>query len=674
MWKRKSKESSASFEAQPEQLPEIRNWVEEFCHSTNVSPQEISKILLAVEEACSNVIRHAYLLGPGEIKLKVARTRDKISFSIRDKGKSFELGKAKRIDLKKYVLTERKGGLGLQLLQKIMDEVIYQSSNGENEILLVKKIGRTPLPGKIRPQRISLRTKLVFSFSLILLFCLGYLYFYLGNRIEKQTTQRILNSDLELGQTLALNSKDYLLAQDDLSLANLLFNAKREKSEIAYLVITDAQGKIWAATENQAEVLSSYQMPTEVNPELYSQPQKYFDQKLGQVYHLTEPIAGSENLLGLVHLGVLESDLKAQIREAEQGLINTLSLILVFGFLAIYVSSSWLVLPLRRFTKGIKQAQEKDWEAVVTVPKKDEIGELAQSFQLISQKFRQTQKQLDQEKIKQELELAQHIQKVLLPQSVPKIEGFEISTIYQPAFEVGGDYFDFIWIDKENLGIVVADVSGKGVTASMYISMLRTSLRLVAPGEKDPKRVLVKVNQLISGDLEKGHFVTVFYLVLNVPQKRITFTSAGHHPLILYSSSQESFQLLNPKGIPLGLALPADANFDQKLESQSLSLEPQDWVIMYSDGITEAMSADRQTFGKERILENLSTIKNSPDPSAGNFTQQLVKSLQQFTQESPHTDDMTLVALKYAFAPEKELSLAKKRDIGVRSNPADMAP
>ncbi|OGC79476.1 MAG: hypothetical protein A2145_00385 [candidate division Zixibacteria bacterium RBG_16_40_9] len=459
-----------------------------------------------------------------------------------------------------------------------------------------------------------------------------------------------------------------------MSLASLVFNAKRGKSEIAYLVITDSEGKIWASTENQAEVLSSYEPPPEINPQVYSEPQKYWDQKLGSVYHITEPIAESKNFLGLVHLGVPESKIKAQIREGKQGLINTLSLILVFGFLAIYASSSWLVWPLRRFTKGIKEAREQDWEAILSVPKKDEIGQIAQSFKEINQKFKQTQKRLDQEKIKQELELAHHIQKVLLPQSVPQIEGFEISTIYQPAQEVGGDYFDFIWIDQENLGIVVADVSGKGVTASMYLSMLRTSLRLVAPGEKDPKKVLVKVNQLISEDLEKGHFVTVFYLILNIPQRTITFASAGHNPLILYSSAKDKFQFLNPKGIPLGLTLPDEVSFDQNLDSQSLSLQPQDWVFLYTDGITEAMSSERQTFGKERLLAALGAIKDKPDQPADNFSQQLLEILSRFTQGLPPTDDVTLVALKYAAPPEKEVSLAKKVETIVKSDLDDITP
>ncbi|OGC79475.1 MAG: hypothetical protein A2145_00380, partial [candidate division Zixibacteria bacterium RBG_16_40_9] len=119
MLKKKNQENGAAFEAKPEKLPEIRNFVENFCHSCAVPSNEISKILLAIEEACSNVIRHAYLLGPGEITLKISRKRDKISFSIKDKGKSFELGKSKKIDLKKYIQSERKGGLGLQLMRKI---------------------------------------------------------------------------------------------------------------------------------------------------------------------------------------------------------------------------------------------------------------------------------------------------------------------------------------------------------------------------------------------------------------------------------------------------------------------------------------------------------------------------------------------------------------------------
>jgi len=671
MFKKKSQEVGASFEAKDEKLPEIRNFVESFCQNSAVSSPEISKILLAIEEACSNVIRHAYVLGPGNIKLEITRKGDRVTFSIKDKGRSFELGKAKRIDLKKYIQTGRKGGLGLQLIQKIMDEVIYQSKNGENELVLSKKIGKTYLPEKLEPKRFSLRTKLVLSFSLILLVCVGFFYYYFGEKIQKQTFDRVLNSNLELINNLTLNSKDYLFNQDDLGLANLVFNAKKGKGEIAYLLILDREGKIWASTSNQTDVLSDYKIPAGINSLLYNSPQRYYDPNLGYLYHIIQTVTESGNLLGSVHLGLLESKIKAQIQDSKQGLINILSLILVFGFLAIYISSSWLVQPLRKFKEDIKRNEEKDGKTELSSPRQDEIGEIAQSFQEISSKFKETQKLLDQEKIKQEVELAYHIQKVLLPQSVPQIEGFEIATIYKPAQEVGGDYFDFIWVDKDNLGVVVADVSGKGVTASMYMSMLRTALRLVATGEKDPKKTLVKVNQLISADLKKGHFVTVFYLILNIPQRIITYTSAGHNPLILYSSNEDKFHFLNPKGIPLGLVLPEGVSFEQKLQTESLALHSQDWLFLYSDGITEAMNSRRETFGREKLL-NL--IKENKNRTAPEFSRELLKLVTNFTEGASPADDITLVALKNVGDVDKEAHLADQLKNSAESKSRDKTP
>lgn len=671
MFKKKSQEVGASFEAKDEKLPEIRNFVENFCQNSAVSSPEISKILLAIEEACSNVIRHAYVLGPGNIKLEITRKGDKVTFSIKDKGRSFDLGKAKKIDLKKYIQTGRKGGLGLQLIQKIMDEVIYKSESGGNELLLTKKLGKTYLTEKMGPKRLSLRTRLVFSFSLILLFCTGFFYYYFGKKIEKQTFDRVLNSNLELINNLTLNSKDYLFTKDDLGLANLVFNAKKGKGEIAYLLILDQEGKIWASTTNQTEVLSNYRFPSEINPLLYSTPQRYYDRNLGYVYHLIQPVTESENLLGSVHLGLLESKIKAQIQDSKQGLINILSLILVFGFLAIYISSSWLVQPLRKFKEDIKQTEGKDGKTEISTLKQDEIGEIAQSFQEMSSKFKETQKLLDQEKIKQEVELAYHIQKVLLPQSIPQIEGFEIATIYQSAQEVGGDYFDFIWVDKDNLGVVVADVSGKGVTASMYMSMLRTALRLVATGERDPKKTLVKVNQLISADLKKGHFVTVFYVILDIPKRMITYASAGHNPLILYSSAEDKFHFLNPKGIPLGLVLPEGVNFEQKLQTESLSLNSRDWLFLYSDGITEAMNFRKESFGREKLL-NL--IKENKDKTAPEFSQELLELMASFTEGTSQFDDITLVAIKNVGEKKEDFYPATKLRSSAKAKLDDTAP
>ncbi|HKZ22345.1 MAG TPA: PP2C family protein-serine/threonine phosphatase, partial [candidate division Zixibacteria bacterium] len=271
----------------------------------------------------------------------------------------------------------------------------------------------------------------------------------------------------------------------------------------------------------------------------------------------------------------------------------------------------------------------------------------------------------------QEVELAYHIQKVLLPQSIPQIEGFEIATIYKSAQEVGGDYFDFIWVDKDNLGVVVADVSGKGVTASMYMSMLRTALRLVATGERDPKKTLVKVNQLISADLKKGHFVTVFYVILDIPKRMITYASAGHNPLILYSSGEDKFHFLNPRGIPLGLILPEGVSFEQKLQTESLSLNSRDWLFLYSDGITEAMNSRKETFGREKLL-NL--IKENKNKTAPEFSQGLLELVASFTEGTSQFDDITLVAIKNVGEKKEDFYPATKLRSSAKAKLDDTAP
>src|SRR5574341_987960 len=210
MWKRRIQETQASFAAKPEELPQIRNLVENFCRDSAVPPKEISKILLAIEEACSNVIRHAYLLGPGDIKLEIARKRDKVTFSIKDQGRSFEVGRAKRVDLKKYIQTERKGGLGLQLIEKIMDEVTYEARNGENELKLSKRLDGPGWKKSFFLKDFPWKTKLILSFGLIFSLSVLVFYIYDTKKLETQLKDRILRSSLELAETIATAGKDYL--------------------------------------------------------------------------------------------------------------------------------------------------------------------------------------------------------------------------------------------------------------------------------------------------------------------------------------------------------------------------------------------------------------------------------------------------------------------------------
>ncbi len=221
----------------------------------------------------------------------------------------------------------------------------------------------------------------------------------------------------------------------------------------------------------------------------------------------------------------------------------------------------------------------------------------------------------EQERLKRELQIAHDIQQRLLPDRCPNVPGFEIGAYGAAATEVGGDYYDFFEVDSDHLGIVVADVSGKGVHACLVVAMMRSAFRIQAKNNLDVKDVLQSVNDFIGNDLPRDMFITCVYGILEVSTRRFTWARAGHEPLIL-AHLDDSTDVLAPAGFALGVL--GSPDFDQMLEVNSLILQPGDRILLFTDGLTEAMNAEGEEFGMQRILRVLSHADPASAPAHSN--------------------------------------------------------
>jgi serine phosphatase RsbU (regulator of sigma subunit)/transposase len=274
----------------------------------------------------------------------------------------------------------------------------------------------------------------------------------------------------------------------------------------------------------------------------------------------------------------------------------------------------------------------------------DEFSEIARAFNEITNKFRKSQEDLvEQERLQKEMQVAQEIQHALLPRKFPDVEGYDISTIYRAAKDVGGDYFDFVQIDANTMGIIVADVSGKGVPGSLVMTMIRTALRLESRENYSPTDVLSRVNQFVADDVKKGMFITIFFITLDSEKRTISFASAGHNPMILYRKDVDSCYFLNTRGMPLGISLPDGVKFDQTLEHDKVQLKKDDMLVIYTDGITEAMNKAGDQYGNDRFIE---FIKSNSELHPDEFTSKLDADINRFTSGAPQNDDITLVVIK----------------------------
>ena len=245
---------------------------------------------------------------------------------------------------------------------------------------------------------------------------------------------------------------------------------------------------------------------------------------------------------------------------------------------------------------------------------------------------------IEKQRIEQALALAREIQEGLLPKEIPELEGFDLHGWSLPCDETGGDYFDFIEMGEGRLGLVIADVTGHGVGPALLMAEARAFMRASAIQSEGLDRKLFTTNNLLAHDLHGGRFVTCFFGLLEVPERRFSYSSAGHgHPLLYHAHSRE-FVELESTAPPLGIM--RNMEFPMGPTSQ---LDPGDLLVMTTDGIEEAMNPDAEEFGKARLKE---TIASAADNSAKDIVKAIRDAVTEFMGDADQRDDLTLVVLK----------------------------
>lgn len=245
----------------------------------------------------------------------------------------------------------------------------------------------------------------------------------------------------------------------------------------------------------------------------------------------------------------------------------------------------------------------------------------------------------DKLKMERDLENARKIQNSLLPSVFPEIKKLSLSGIMIPAMQVGGDYFDLIKVSDTKLFVIVGDVSGKGLSASFYMSKLQTMMQLYATAEKSPKQVLMEVNKRIFTSIERNWFITISIALFDTESMKLTFCRAGHTPLIKINN--KSLEYFTPGGI--GVGLEKGNMFDTTIEEMEIDLNAGDFFTIYSDGITEAMNKNREQY----TLEKFSTLlKNCSNLHPNQIETEIINSIKEFQGKTPQHDDITLVLVK----------------------------
>ncbi len=276
---------------------------------------------------------------------------------------------------------------------------------------------------------------------------------------------------------------------------------------------------------------------------------------------------------------------------------------------------------------------------------------IAEQMGAIIDNFSMHRELIMRERVARELEIAAEIQESLLPKTVPEMDDLSIAVSTMPAYEVGGDFYDFIRTGENQITIAVGDVAGKGIPAAMFTSMVRTMLKVETFHSQEPHIIIKRVNEILYQDLSQAElFVTAFMATFDTKNNVLMYANAGHTPGIIYHAQSKTSRLLKATSLPIGVL------GDDYKTTQYVHLAPGDTLVLYSDGITEAKNPQGERFGLQRVQH---LIHQHADKSPSILKQIILTHLADFQQEALATDDVTLVVIKFSgkhtgIAPEQE--------------------
>jgi len=305
--------------------------------------------------------------------------------------------------------------------------------------------------------------------------------------------------------------------------------------------------------------------------------------------------------------------------------------------------TSWLLgvpLSVKGEVFGVMLAAEANVPPSFHERRQEIISGIAQQVSLTIQNDRLNREMVERERLEKEISLARQIQRTFLPSKLPKAANWDLEVVWQTAREVGGDFYDIFKIGPEKLGLVIADVSDKGMPAALYMTVARTLIRAFVREIPSPARLLERVNRLLVVDSQDGLFVTAVYAVLDIKDGTLTYANAGHNlPLIIRGGNHKVEPL--PKG---GMALGVRSS--SKLVDHIVQIHPGDQLVLYTDGVTECFSPDGDIFGEKHLIQ---ALESSPTTSARAIVAHLNEALSAFQQGSLPSDDLTLVVINHLF-------------------------
>lgn len=553
-------------EATAENLRTISHFIHGAGQRLLMAEKTLFHVDLAVEEAATNIVQHAYPPGQaGEILVRVETVGDALHVTLTDWGIPFDPKDARPFDIHAPVEMRVKGGMGLHFIYSLMDDVVRHTSPapGEpNTLTLIKRIEQalegTRLPDATRELSAML------------------------------TVSQGLAAAVDLDDLLELIVSELVQAID--AERGTLYLIDEERGELFSRVLLEDVGILREVRVKIGQGIAGH---VAASGEVLNIPCAYDDPRFVSAF---DQVTGYRT----------ETVLAAPMRNPQQGIIGVVQLLNKKG---------------GAFT-------ERDERLLVAMAAQAAIS--IENARLYAQEIRQRL-------IDQELETARAIQKSFLPDVVPQHAGWDIAAFWRPMREVAGDFYDFYALPDGRLAVVIADVSGKGVPAALFMALSVTVLRFAMGLGFAPGELMDRANQAIIADQQSKMFATVFAGYLDLGSGVLQFASGGHNPPLLCRAATGRCEYLTASGVAVGVFKGAD------YAEGTVTLVDGDVLVLYTDGITEVFNAEEEEFGEER-LEQL-VVKHASRP-ADRLANLIVETAAAFGQERGAFDDETLVVIK----------------------------
>jgi len=509
-----------------------------------------------------------------------------------------------------------------------------------------KPISDWPEPGDFKKSIRGELSLFVSGMMLVLMLITGYV----TTRLHVETvTQNVIDKLLVQARSYSGSAGKLIISSDEpdaLLLSNICSRLSEDNPEVFWACIADKKNRYLAHTDLR-KVIGGDALET------VAIQQSNTDLRQGESFgisrdtiYITVPIEERGHLVGQLRVASSAEPISVARNTSILSVVSITLLIMLIGLPVTMLILRRKLRPVSLITDSLKKISPEDLSLEIPVRRKNEFGYLAETLRVMGNKLNLARKELvEKERFARELEIAQEIQNNILPREYPATDRFEFHGAYRSAREVGGDYYDFIEIDNRHLAFLVADVSGKSLPGMLVMLLTRDIVARLARSAMEPAPLLSEVNRELSRSIKKGMFVTMFYGLLNTQTGQFTHASAGHNPLIHLSARGGPAERIKTRGFPLGLMKPEQ--FQKRIETGSLTLEPGDWLIQYTDGINEAQNVSRDEFGMERLTE---ILEHGRGLNPRQLVETTLKYHESFVGDAHQYDDITLLTMKWKAA------------------------